>query len=81
VTEYNHAKERKIMKKLQTLALSGLAVVTSAVSAFAEPIMDFTAMTSSITQEISPAITAALPIAGVILAAGIARKLYKRISK
>jgi mannose/fructose/N-acetylgalactosamine-specific phosphotransferase system component IIC len=81
VTEYNHAKERKIMKKLQTLALSGLAVVSSAVAAFAAPIMDFSAMTASVTEEITPAITAALPIAGTILAAGIAVKLYKRFVK
>lgn len=68
------------MKKMKTLALAGLAVVGSAAASHAA-VMDFTAMTSSVTAEITPAITAALPIAGTILAAGIAVKLYKKFVK
>jgi len=62
------------------LALAGSLVVGSALSASAAT-MDFTGMTAAVTAEITPAVTAALPIAGTILACGIAVKLYKRFVK
>jgi len=68
------------MKKLQVAALSALSVVTAAVPSFAAT-FDFTAVGTAITAELTPAITAAMPIAGAILAAGIAWKLYKRFTK
>lgn len=68
------------MKKLQTAVLSGLAVVAAAVPSFAAT-MDFTGVSTAVTAEVTPAITAAMPIAGIILAAGIAWKLYKRFTK
>lgn len=43
--------------------------------------MDFTAIGTAVTAELYPAIQAALPIAGIILAATIAWKLYKRFTK
>lgn len=68
------------MQKLKVAVLSGLAVVSAAVPSFAAT-MDFTGITTAVTAELSPAITAAMPIAGVALAAGIAWKLYKRFIK
>lgn len=66
-------------KHLATLGAAG-AVILSAGSAFAVT-MDFTAVSTAVTAELTPAITAALPIAGTILAAGIAWKLYKRFTR
>lgn len=66
------------MKKF--LAAFGLVAV-SAVPSFAAATLDFSGVGTAITAELSPAITAAMPIAGVILAAGIAWKLYKRFTK
>lgn len=67
------------MKKLVTVLGSTAAVAGSAVSSFAAT-LDFTGVTTAITAELSPAITAAMPIAGVALAAGIGWKLYKRFT-
>ncbi|MBT1071623.1 major coat protein [Pelotalea chapellei] len=65
--------------------LSGLAVVgsvvTAAVPSFAAATLDFTGVGTAVTAELSPAIAAAMPIAGTILAAGIAWKLYKKFTK
>lgn len=66
------------MKKLFAALLLSLSVVSSA---FAVPVLDFTAIGTTITGELSPAIVAAMPIAGIILAAGIGWKLYKRFCK
>lgn len=68
------------MQKLKVAVLSCLAVVSAAVPSFAAT-MDFTGISTAVTAELTPAITAAMPIAGVILAAGIAWKLYKRFTK
>jgi len=57
------------------------AVALSSVNALAEPMLDFTGMTAAVTAEVGPAVTAALPIAGTILAVGIGVKLYKRFVK
>jgi hypothetical protein len=43
--------------------------------------IDYTGIVAAITAVISPAVTAALPIAGTILAVGIAWKLFKRFCK
>ncbi len=43
--------------------------------------LDYTAIVTSITSMLSPAITAALPIGGTILGVGIAWKLFKRFTK
>lgn len=57
------------------------AVAATASHSFAEPMLDFTGMTAAVTSEVGPAVTAALPIAGTILAVGIGVKLYKRFVK
>lgn len=56
-------------------------VAASAVQALAVPTLDFTAVGTAVTAELGPAITAAMPIAGIILAAGIGWKIYKRFTK
>lgn len=69
--------------KNQKLAVLGAVSAISAVasSAHAAAVLDFTGVGTAITTELTPAITAAMPIAGIILAAGIAWKLYKRFTK
>lgn len=57
------------------------AVAATASHSFAAAMLDFTGMTTAVTAEIQPAIVAALPIAGTILAVGIGVKLYKRFVK
>lgn len=57
------------------------AVAATASQSFAAAMLDFTGMTTAVTAEIQPAIVAALPIAGTILAVGIGVKLYKRFVK
>jgi len=64
---------------MKKLLIAGLAVVGSAASAFAAT--DYTGMVTSVTAEISPAVTAALPIAGTILAIGLGVKLFRRFVK
>jgi hypothetical protein len=67
--------------RLVTIASATTALVASATAAMATPILDFTGVGTAVTGELSPAITAAMPIAGTILAAGIGWKLYKRFTK
>lgn len=43
--------------------------------------IDYTDIVAGITGMLSPAITAALPIAGTILGVGIAWKIFKRFTK
>lgn len=69
------------MKKLVAVLAGVSAVAVSSISAFAEPVLDFTAVGTSVTSELTPAISAAMPIAGIILAAGIGWKMYKRFTK
>lgn len=73
---FQHFKAR-----LATVASATTALVAAASSAMATPILDFSGVGTAITGELSPAITAAMPIAGTILAAGIGWKLYKRFTK
>ena len=43
--------------------------------------LDYATIVTSITDMLSPAITAALPIGGTILGVGIAWKLFKKFTK
>lgn len=69
--------------KKGAVALAGAAAIGSAVTApaHAANVLDFSGVGTAITTELTPAITAAMPIAGIILAAGIGWKLYKRFTK
>lgn len=70
-----------MFQKIKVVALSVVASVAAAAPAMAAPVLDFTAVGTKVTEELTPAITAAMPIAGIILAAGIGWKLYKRFTK
>lgn len=69
------------MKKLTAIMGAAALSAVTAVNAFADPVLNFTGVSSAVTAELSPAITAAMPIAGIILAAGIGWKLYKKFTK
>lgn len=69
------------MKKFVTFLALALTVALSATSAMAVPILDLTAASTAVTAELTPAIAAAMPIAGVLLAAGIGWKFFKRFVK
>lgn len=68
------------MKKLYVAGLAAVSAVATAVPSFAAT-LDFSGISTAVTAEITPAISAAMPIAGIILAAGIGWKLYKRFTK
>jgi hypothetical protein len=68
--------------KKHAVAIAAAGVVgLSAVPSHAAAIMDFTGVGTKITEELTPAITAAMPFLGLILAVGIAVKIYKRFAK
>ena len=69
------------MKKIVAVLAGVSALAVSALPALAQPVLDFTAVGTAVTGELTPAIAAAMPIAGIILAAGIGWKLYKRFTK
>jgi nucleoside recognition membrane protein YjiH len=73
-------KKFNYKKAIPVLSAAG-AVAAGATNALATPILDFTAIGTAITGELSPAITAAMPIAGLALAATIGWKIYKRFAK
>lgn len=66
------------MTKIKQLALVALSVVASAVPAFATPVLDFTGVGTAVTGEIAPAVTAGLPIAGMVLGVYLGWRLFKR---
>lgn len=66
------------------LALGGAAVLTavsSAVPAHALPILDLSIASTAITTELTPALAAAMPIAGTIIAVGVGYKMFKHFVK
>lgn len=69
------------MKGIKTALVGAALAVAGAVNAMAEPLLDFTGVATSITQEISPAITAALPIAGTVLGVYLGYKVFRRFVK
>lgn len=73
-------KKRRLLR-MKKFVIAGLAVVASATSALATPLLDLSTAGTAITGELGPAITAAMPIAGTLLAVGVGWKLYKRFCK
>ncbi len=69
------------MLKFRLMLLSALAVCMSSVSAFAAGVVDYSAISTSVTAEITPALTAVVPIAGTLLAIGVGWKFVKRFVK
>lgn len=79
-TKKEGQKMSKFKKAFPILGAAGLVGALST-SAFAAPVLDFSGIGTALTAELTPAITAAMPIAGIILAATIGWKLYKRFAK
>lgn len=61
-------------------ATTGVAL-SAATNSHAVAMLDLTTASNAITAELGPAITAAMPIAGTLLAVGVGWKLYKRFTK
>lgn len=70
-----------MFKKLSIYVGSALAAVATAVPAFAAGVVDYSAIGTSVTAEITPALTAVVPIAGTLLAIGVGWKFVKRFVK
>jgi len=68
-------------KQFKVLALSVSALLATAAQALAVPVLDLSTAATSITAELTPAITAAMPIAGTIIAVGVGWKMFKRFTK
>lgn len=66
------------MKKLQVALMAASVVALSAVNGFCLSIVDYSTLGTSVTAELTPAISAAVPIMGTILAVGIGLKTIKR---
>lgn len=66
------------MKKLSVVLGASALVALSAVQGFCLSIVDYSTLSTSVTAELTPAISAAVPIMGTILAVGIGLKTIKR---
>lgn len=73
--------QKKNFKKFLTAASVAGAVTAMASNCYAVAMLDLTTASNAITAELGPAITAAMPIAGTLLAVGVGWKLYKRFTK
>lgn len=69
------------MKQSRLVALTAAALAATAANSFAAALVDYSTIGTTITGEITPAITAAVPIGGTILAALLGWKLVKRFVK
>lgn len=69
---------KKIGSKIVVVAS---LVVASAVQALAVPILDLSTIGVAITGELTPALAAAMPIAGTLIAVGVGWKLFRRFVK
>lgn len=65
----------------QILMLVCALLVASVTSAFALPVLDLTGIGTSITAELTPALAAAMPIAGTLIAVAVGWKLFRRFLK
>jgi len=68
-------------KKVAIVLASVSAVAMSASAALAVPVLDLTTAATSITGELTPAITAAMPIAGTIIAVNVGWNMFKRFTR
>jgi len=64
----------------KTLAVAGL-LAASVTNALAVPILDLSTIGTAITGELTPALAAAMPIAGTLIAVGVGWKLFRRFVK
>lgn len=66
------------MNKFKVATLSAVAVVATAAQSFALSIVDYSTLGTAVNAELTPAISAAIPIMGTILAVGVGLKTVKR---
>lgn len=76
---------KKVASNVKQLVVAGAigvgAVGMAAHAHAADPVLDYTAVGTSITGQITPAITAAMPILGIILGITVGLKIYKKFAK
>ena len=71
-----------ISSKIVVPTLAAVAVLTGAsTQAHAVAVLDLSGVGSAITAELTPALTAAMPIAGMLMAVTIGWKLFRRFVK
>lgn len=82
------ANVKSWIKKNTSKVFTGVAAVAGAVGmslaptqAHAVPVLDLTSAATAITAELTPALAAAMPIAGTIIAVGVGYKLFRRFVK
>ena len=63
------------------VALVAGSLVAMATNALAVPILDLSTIGTAITGELTPALAAAMPIAGTLIAVGVGWKLFRRFVK
>lgn len=63
------------------IALACMLVVAAVSNALAVPILDLSTIGTAITGELTPALSAAMPIAGTLIAVGVGWKLFRRFVK
>jgi len=68
------------MKLIKKVGL-GLAASLASISAFATTSVDYTTLATSATTEATGAISGAIPVGGLVLAAMIGWKVFKRFAK
>lgn len=74
-------KNHTAKKRFFSVASAAAAVGALATNALAVPVLDLSAAGTAITAELTPAIAAAMPIAGTIIAVGVGYKLFRRFVK
>ncbi len=65
-------------KKVGIIVGMASVVVMAAVPCFATAVADYTAIGTSITSELTPALATAIPIAGTLIAVRVGWKMVKR---
>lgn len=67
--------------RILTVASATTALALAAAPCFAAAMVDYTAIGTSITSELTPALASVVPIAGTLLAVGVGWKFVKRFTK
>lgn len=67
-------------KKLVVLGGACMCAVASALPALAVPVVDYTAIGTAITAELTPALAAVVPITGTIIAVGVGIHMVKKFT-
>lgn len=70
-----------MLEKILRVGSYAVAAVVTPVVCFATPVLDLSTAASGITAELGPAITAAMPIAGTIIAVKVGWAMFKRFTK